>query len=172
MIFLEFYVVSALAIILLPFGANSHTKFLYDKVVTSLVGSAMKLMFMAFIMSVSVPLIFARKFELAQYLIENPNIPLSPEQTAESLGVSMALAFLCWQAPTMAAGLMCGMGSGMSAASLHQTSSGMSEMSGAIASSGGGGGVGKMMQGISTAMSKATSSALPDSVKPSTKDTD
>ena len=170
MIFLEFYVVSALAIILLPFGANSHTKFLYDKVVTSLVGSAMKLMFMAFIMSVSVPLIFARKFELAQYLIENPNIPLSPEQTAESLGVSMALAFLCWQAPTMAAGLMSGMGSGMSAASLSQTTTGMSDMSKSMASSGVGGGVGTMMQGISKAMSAATGNTLPDPDKNTNKD--
>ena len=171
-VFLEFYVISALAIILVPFGANSYTKFLYDKVVPSIVGSAVKLMFMAFIMSVSIPLLYERKFDLMVYLAENPNMPLTSEQTAESLGVSMALAFLCWQAPTMAAGLMNGMGTGISADSLSKTRSGMNDMSGAIANSGGGTGVGGMMKGISAAMAKATGNVIPESdTKKNKKDT-
>ena len=159
---LEFYVVSALAIMLLPFGVNSHTKFLADKVLPSIVSSELKLMVLAFIMSVAMPIFYERKIELLAYAIANVNIPLTSDQSAESLGVSMALAFLCWNAPSMATGLMNGMGSGLSAGSLSQSKDGMSQMSSTMASSGAGSGVGTMMQGISKAMSAATGNPIPE----------
>ena len=77
-------------------------------------------MFLAFIMSVAMPIFYERKISLLAYTIANANIPLTSDQSAESLDVSMALAFLCWNAPSMATGLMTGMGGGLSAGSLQQ----------------------------------------------------
>jgi hypothetical protein len=45
--YLEFYILAALAIVFLPFGANIHTRFLADKVIPAIMGAGAKLMVMA-----------------------------------------------------------------------------------------------------------------------------
>lgn len=94
---LEYYIIGALAIILLPFGANVHTRFLAEKVWPAIVSFGVKLMVLAFILSAAIPLLFKRKFALAQQLAATPNMDLTAADSLESLGTSMALAFLCWQ---------------------------------------------------------------------------
>ena len=134
----------------MPFWANSHTRFLADKVVPVIMGAGIKLMVLAFILSIAVPYI-------ETHVAINTALDLNSAESVERMGSSMALAFLAWQAPSMAAGLMSGMGSTSSAASISQTTSGMGATSTMLGGTGGGSGFAKMMNSGSGTLAKAAS---------------
>jgi len=96
--YLEFYLVATLALILLPFGVNRRTAFLGEKAIGAVLSFGIKLMVLAFIAAVAIP------------LVKTWSIPVDPtnEQIFCLLLGSMALTFLAWHAPTMAAGLLSG----------------------------------------------------------------
>jgi len=96
--YLEFYLVATLALILLPFGVNRRTAFLGEKAIGAVLSFGIKLMVLAFIAAVAIP------------LVKTWSIPADPtnEQIFCLLLGSMALTFLAWHAPTMAAGLLSG----------------------------------------------------------------
>ncbi len=96
--YLEFYLVATLALILLPFGVNRRTAFLGEKAIGAVLSFGIKLMVLAFIAAVAIP------------LVKTWSIPVDPtnEQIFCLLLGSMALTFLSWHAPTMAAGLLSG----------------------------------------------------------------
>ena len=96
--YLEFYVVAALALILLPFGVNRHTAFLGEKAIGAVLSFGIKLMVLAFIAAVTVPLV--KTWAL-------PVDPTLKQCLCLFLG-ACALMFLSWHAPTMAAGLLSG----------------------------------------------------------------
>jgi type IV secretion system protein TrbL len=157
---LEFYVIGALAIIFLPFGANTHTRFLADKVWPAIVACCVKLMVLAFILAVATPELYNRKKALADALLANPGTNITSAQSMESLGVSLALAFLCWQAPSMAAALM--MGSSNSSASAAAGARGEMSIAANAAKDSGtsiGGRIGAAMSSMqNSGLGKATSS--------------
>jgi type IV secretion system protein TrbL len=95
---LEFYLISALTGLFLPFGFFEPTKFLAEKAIGAVVSSGIKLMVLAFIVTVSTP------------VLHNLSLPhaLALKEAATSLLIVGALAFLCWNAPGVAAGLMSG----------------------------------------------------------------
>jgi len=96
--YLEFYIVAALALILLPFGVNRRTAFLGEKAIGAVLSFGIKLMVLAFIAAVTVP------------LIKTWSLPVDPsnKQMFCLLLGSLAITFLAWHAPAMAAGLLSG----------------------------------------------------------------
>ena len=96
--YLEFYVVGALALILLPFGVNHRTAFLGEKAIGAVLSFGIKLMVLAFIAAVTIPLV--KTWAL-------PVDPTLKQCLCLFLG-ACALTFLSWHAPTMAAGLLSG----------------------------------------------------------------
>ena len=95
---LEFYIVSLLALVLIPWGMLKQTAFMAEKAIGVIIAFAVKLMVLAFIVSVAQPTIAA----LA--------LPVDPSyrQVFGLLLGSLALAFLAWQVPAVAAGLLMG----------------------------------------------------------------
>jgi type IV secretion system protein TrbL len=96
--YLEFYIVGTLALILIPFGVNKHTSFLGEKAIGAVLSFGIKLMVLAFIAAVAVPLI--KQWSL-------PVDPTFKQALCLFLG-SSALTFLAWQAPSVASGLLSG----------------------------------------------------------------
>jgi type IV secretion system protein TrbL len=96
--YLEFYVVATLALILIPFGVNKHTAFLGEKAIGAVLSFGIKLMVLAFIASIAVP------------LVKTWSLPTDPsnEQIFCLLLGSLAITFLAWHAPGVAAGLLSG----------------------------------------------------------------
>lgn len=96
--YLEFYVVATLALILIPFGVNKHTAFLGEKAIGAVLSFGIKLMVLAFIAAVAIP------------LVKEWSLPVDPtnKQIFCLLLGSLALAFLSWHAPGVASGLLSG----------------------------------------------------------------
>ncbi|MDR2017912.1 MAG: P-type conjugative transfer protein TrbL [Syntrophobacterales bacterium] len=96
--YLEFYVVSTLALILLPFGVNRRTAFLGEKAIGAVLSFGIKLMVLAFIAAVSIP------------LVQTWTLPVDPtlQQDLCLLLGSLAITFLAWHAPTVATSLLSG----------------------------------------------------------------
>lgn len=96
--YLEFYIVAVLALILLPFGVNKHTAFLGEKAIGAVLSFGIKLMVLAFIASVAIPLV--KTWSL-------PVDPTNKQIFCLMLG-SLAITFLAWHAPGVASGLLSG----------------------------------------------------------------
>lgn len=155
-ILLEFYIMATLAIILLPFGVNSHTRFIAEKVWPAIVACGVKLMVLAFILSIALGKLFDGKVALATELAK-AHANITSAQSMESLGTSLALAFLCWQAPSMAAALL----SGTSSSSLGAAQGATTSMNAAGTAAGkAGGSVGGRIAGIMDDLNKRTGGAL------------
>ncbi len=95
---LEFYLITALVGIFLPFGFLEQTKFLAEKAIGAVIASGIKLMVLAFIMAVIEPVLST--------LIFSGNMTWNEIWSA--LLTVGAIAFLTWNAPGVAAGLMAG----------------------------------------------------------------
>ena len=102
---LEFYLIATLAMVLVPFGVNKYTAFLSEKAFGAVVSHGVKLMVLAFIITVAAP------------VMAGLNLPPSPtlQQAYMCLLAAMTLTFLAWKAPDVAAGLFAG-GPSLSAA--------------------------------------------------------
>jgi type IV secretion system protein TrbL len=95
---LEYYLIATLAMALVPFGVNKYTAFLSEKAFGAVVSHGVKLMVLAFIITVAAPVMVGL------------NLPPNPtlEQAYMCLLAAMTLAFLAWKAPDVAAGLFAG----------------------------------------------------------------
>lgn len=98
--YIEAYVIGTLAIIFLGCGVNKHTTFLAEKTIGAVLSMSIKMMTIGFIISISTPLLM--KASIATTLLE------ILESSLTLLASAMAIAFLCWQAPSLAAGMMAG----------------------------------------------------------------
>lgn len=96
---LEYYLLMAVVSILLPFGFVEKTRFLAEKAISAVISSGIKLMVLAFILSVGEPII--KGFDLPEGL-------WSFEEIWSILLVSGGIAFLAWNAPNVASGLLSG----------------------------------------------------------------
>jgi type IV secretion system protein TrbL len=96
--YLEFYLVAALSLVLVPFGVFKHTAFIAERAFGSVVSFGVKLMVLSFIIAAAEPV-------LAQI-----SLPAEPtwQQAYMVLLASMAIAFLSWHAPGIAAGMISG----------------------------------------------------------------
>lgn len=99
---IEFGIVAALGLILVPFGVWKPTSFIFDKIKDGIINFGIKYMVLSFVVSISIALM-------------NKWAPLAHEAKFEetlimAFGAS-ALAYLCYHAPAVASGLSSG-GSG------------------------------------------------------------
>jgi type IV secretion system protein TrbL len=96
--YVEFYIVAILSLILLPFGVFRHTAFLAEKAFGAVLAHGIKLMVLAFVIAIAQPVL--------------QQITLSPDFSMRdawcTLLAAMAICFLAWHAPGMAAGLLAG----------------------------------------------------------------
>jgi type IV secretion system protein TrbL len=96
---LEYYLITAVAGVLVPWALLPQTKFLAEKAIGAVVSAGIKLMVLAFIIAVTNPV-------LASIHFSGPEIKLN-ELWSVVLTTS-AIAFLSWHAPSLAAGLLAG----------------------------------------------------------------
>lgn len=96
--YLEFHLVAALSLILVPFGVFRHTAFVAERALGAVVSFGVKLMVLSFIVAAAGPV-------LTQIVV--PAIP-NYQQTFSVMLAALAIAFLAWQAPAIAAGMISG----------------------------------------------------------------
>jgi type IV secretion system protein TrbL len=117
--YVEFYIVAILSLILLPFGVFRHTAFLAEKAFGAVLAHGIKLMVLAFVVAIAQPVL--------------QQITLSPDFSMRdawcTLLAAMAICFLAWHAPGMAAGLL----AGSPTLSAGHVASGALETGGAVA---------------------------------------
>jgi type IV secretion system protein TrbL len=96
--YLEFYLVAALSLILVPFGAFRHTAFIAERAFGSVISFGVKLMVLAFIIAAVQP------------VLVQITLPAEPtwQQAYMVLLAALAIAFLAWHAPGIAAGMISG----------------------------------------------------------------
>lgn len=96
--YVEFYLVAVLGLILVPFGVSKHTAFLAEKAMGAVIAQSVKLMVLAFILSVVHPILVAL------------TMPADPSlQLAYTLVLTaLAIAILAVHAPAIAGGLLSG----------------------------------------------------------------
>jgi type IV secretion system protein TrbL len=95
---IEFYIICAVALILLPFGVFKYTSFLGEKAIGALISYGVKFMVLALLLGLSNP-VFASLVPPS-----NPDLNTCFSVAAASL----LLGLLYWNAPGMAAGLLAG----------------------------------------------------------------
>ena len=96
--YLEFYLVAALSLILVPFGVFKHTAFIAERAFGSVVSFGVKLMVLSFIIAAASPVLSA---------ITVPAVP-TLQQAYMVMLAALAIAFLSWHAPGVAAGMISG----------------------------------------------------------------
>jgi type IV secretion system protein TrbL len=97
----EFYLISSLAIILLPFLILQKTSFLGMRAINSLLGICIKLMVIAFVSGLSVPVL-----ELLALSNDEPTI-----KEAMSLAIgALSIALIMWKTPSIAMSMIAGGG--------------------------------------------------------------
>lgn len=97
---LEFYLTSALTVVLIPFGVNKHTSFIGEKAIGAVVSFSIKVMVLQFILCIVTPI--AKSWAQIDVL----NNDLSP--VIRSLFSCLALAFITWKVPQYIQGLLSG----------------------------------------------------------------
>ena len=99
----EFHIVAVLSVIMWPFGINRYTSFLSEKVIGSIFSYGVKMMAMAFVMGISVPLF--------QKWIGTPIVITDKESIIPVITAAvgaLTLAFLTVQVPAMVQGFLAG----------------------------------------------------------------
>ena len=147
--YVEFWIVAVLGLILIPFGVNKHTAFLAEKAIGAVISQGIKLMVLAFILSVVHPVL------VALTMPANPSLQLAYELVLTAL----AIAMLAVHAPALAGGLLSGSPSlhaGSAAGTVIGAGAALAGMgmAGAAAKSATGAGAGKTIQAAG-AMSEA-----------------
>jgi len=97
----EFYLVSSLAIILIPFLVLERTSFLGLRAINGLIAICIKLMVIAFVASLSAPVMETLTFTNSE--------PTIKEAMSLTVG-ALAIALLMWRAPVIAMSLISGAG--------------------------------------------------------------
>lgn len=111
--YIEFYLSSALMLLFIPFGSNKYTERFAQNCIGGVIAHGVKLMFLGAIISLSGPIL--------ESLDTSFNSTPEWSKLATSAITPWAIAFLCWQAPSMAAGFMSG-GPSLSASTLASNS--------------------------------------------------
>ena len=99
---LEFYMFMGLSAILLPFGINKHTKFIAERTLGGVINYGVKLMVLAFILSVTEPTLTGS----INFTLTDGNVEWN--EIFSVMVISWAIALLAWNAPGIAAGIVSG----------------------------------------------------------------
>ena len=98
--YIEYYAICAFAVAFIPFGVNKHTSFLAEKAIGAVFSIGTKLMVLSAILGLSANVLNGMTLTVTG----TPDL----DSCLAIVSVSSLMAFLCWQAPAMAAGLMSG----------------------------------------------------------------
>lgn len=96
---IEFYIVTSLAIILIPFSIVKSTSFLGFRAINGIISNCIKLMVLAFVASLASPVLQELSFSTAD--------PTLRESVSLAVG-SLAIALLMWRAPAIAMAFIAG----------------------------------------------------------------
>lgn len=96
---IEFYIVTSLAILLIPFIILKSTSFLGFRAINGIISNCIKLMVLAFIASVAAPVIQELTFSISE--------PTLRESVSLAVG-ALAIAMLMWRAPAIAMAFIAG----------------------------------------------------------------
>jgi len=96
---IEFYIVSSLAIILIPFLLLQKTSFLGSRALNGIISNSIKLMVLAFIASLAAPVL--------QELTFSSTEPTLRESISLAVG-ALAVALIMWRAPSIAMSFIAG----------------------------------------------------------------
>lgn len=140
--FVEFSIISSLAIIFLPFGVFPRTAFLAEKAIGAIISFGIKIMILSCILNVVLPL-------LNNVKVINPDSTIL--EIVISLCQTLAIAFLTLKAPDIASGLLGGSPS-LSAGTVAGSASGAATMAASAVS-----GVGVVAGGVASGAGKAVS---------------
>ena len=94
----EFWIIAAASLIMLPFGVMNSTSWIAEGVFKALVGICLKILVLAMIISIGYDVI-------SGVVIESPP---NFRSTMAALLASLTMAFLVWQAPNLVAGMVMG----------------------------------------------------------------
>lgn len=132
----EFYLVAAFGVIMVPWGVNKHTAFIAERYFGAILAQGVKLMVVVSLVSILVPIVSELSLEA------NPTFT---EMMTLCFGMA-TVAFLIWRAPNVASGLMAGSanlsandaaGMAMGGAMMGKTAAVGAASAGAVAASGG-----------------------------------
>ena len=123
--FIEFYILTALSIILLPFGISRYTSFLSEKVIGAVFSSGIKLMVLTFLLGIGVP------------LLKGDAIPAGDDfaPMVQCAITALTFAFLTIQLPAIAQSLLSGNPSLDAGSAMNSARSGMAMATGFIGGS-------------------------------------
>jgi len=96
--YLEFYLISVLGLILIPFGTLKYTAFLAEKVFGSIISFGVRLMVLSFILTTAIPILAGLQ------MAPNPDF----NQVLILFLIAATIAGLAWHASSVAGGLMSG----------------------------------------------------------------
>jgi type IV secretion system protein TrbL len=96
--YLEFYLISVLGLILIPFGVFKHTAFLSEKIIGAIISFGVRLMVLSFILTTAIPILKGYGF--------GPNPSFKDAMTM--FLVTVTITGLAWHASSVAGGLMSG----------------------------------------------------------------
>jgi type IV secretion system protein TrbL len=96
--YLEFYIVAALTLVLVPFGVFRHTAFIAERALGTVVSFGVKLMVLSFVIAAAAPVL--------THIVIAPNPSLV--QAYAVLLAATAIAYLAWHAPAIAGGMISG----------------------------------------------------------------
>lgn len=125
---LEYYLITAVAGILVPWALLPQTRFMAEKAIGAVVAAGIKLMVLAFIVAVADPV-------LASIHFTGQEIKLN--ELWSVILTTGAIAFLAWHAPSLAAGLLAGspsLGAGAVAQNLSSSAMMAAGVAGAMVS--------------------------------------
>lgn len=97
--YIEFYAVSALAIVLIPFGVNKYTSFLSEKAIGAIPASAIKIAALQAVLGVTTKVLNNLAVQVETADLHSYIILLT------ACGIC---TFMCWQVPAMVSGLLAG----------------------------------------------------------------
>lgn len=98
---LEFAIIAALGLILIPFGVFTHTEFIFGKIKEAIINFGIKYMVLAFVVSITISMVQGWT---------NLDAAVTWQQAMYMAFGAMALAYLCYHAPTVASGMSSGGG--------------------------------------------------------------
>lgn len=101
----EFYIVSSIAVILVPFGVSKFTKTYFDRAMNYFILCGARLMMLSFVASIGLAYVSELKLDEDNSLAS----------IFEVLFSVLALALVMWRAPSIASGLLGGFGPSMDA---------------------------------------------------------
>lgn len=97
---IEFYLCASLSVILIPFGLNKYTSFLFEKTVGAMFSFGIKMMFMTFIVGLGITLFTTWNTAIAA--------DAKPQELIQAAFGALTYAFLVWKIPDVAAGAISG----------------------------------------------------------------